>query len=79
MGSSFERKRMIHGYDWDGLNRSDKSGFIHRRTGEKIKDEIFITFDVLDCEIILGKPSFQVEQLLVREQFVLKVKNLWKR
>ena len=46
---------------------------------KEVWDEVLFTFDVLDSKVIFGEPSFEVEQLLVRKQLVLEIKDSWKR
>ena len=58
---NFERELAIHGYNWDGLNRGDEYGFIYSWTGEKVWNEVLVTFYVLNSEIIFGKLGFKVE------------------
>ena len=61
------------------MDRGDEGWFIYKWTGEEIRDQIFITFDVLNCEVILGEPSFQTEQLLIWKQFVVEINDFWER
>ena len=58
------------------MDRGDEGWFIYRWTGEEIRDQIFITFDVLNCEVILGKPSSQTEQLLIWKTFILEINEI---
>ena len=37
------------------------------------------TFDVLDSKVILWEPSFEIEELLVKKQLVLEIKDSGKR
>ena len=75
MVEGFESKLAIHGDNWDGLNGGDERRSIYSQSREKIKDEVLFIFYVLYSEVIFGKPSFEVEELFVRKQFVFKIKN----